>query len=316
MKGKLTLLLIVFIFVCFGLASCTSKTKTYTVTFDTDGGSDVQSQTVNEGEKVTKPANPTKTDFNFVDWYSDQAKENVWEFDKDVVNSDITLYAKWEANVVVEDNSYKVSVVDDNNAPVKDVSVQWCNSTNCFAPVKTNAEGVAINSKLKTGDTYYVHLVESTIPQGYTYDPNLYTQTDDSKEITVKLIKLSTVTGEGSKESPYNIGVGAYHLEINSLGDRKYYAFTPTEAGSYTINSHVMEIQNTNPINTLIAVYEDSSFSKVIKMTDGKTNNFTYTIDAQANTTYYFLIAESQISASSNPVIYPVEFYFDITLNN
>ena len=191
-----------------------NEKQTYTVTFNTNGGSAVSEQKIETGNKATKPSDPSKTDYKFIGWYTDEALTKEFSFDT-AITSNITLYAKWEANVIAEDNSYKVSVVDDNNAPVKDVSVQWCNSTNCFAPVKTNAEGVAINSKLKTGDTYYVHLVESTIPQGYTYDPNLYTQTDDSKEITVKLIKLATVTGEGSKESPYNIGVGAYHLEIN-----------------------------------------------------------------------------------------------------
>lgn len=44
--------------------------KTFTVTFDTDGGSTVAAQTVKEGEKATRPANPTKTDFEFDNWYT------------------------------------------------------------------------------------------------------------------------------------------------------------------------------------------------------------------------------------------------------
>lgn len=35
--------------------------KTFTVTFDTDGGSTVAAQTVKEGEKATRPANPKPT---------------------------------------------------------------------------------------------------------------------------------------------------------------------------------------------------------------------------------------------------------------
>lgn len=315
MKGKL-FLIIIFLFVSMGLMACSNETKTYTVSFDTDGGSDVQSQVVEEGAKITKPSDPTKENYTFIDWYSDASKNNVWQFDTDVVISDMTLYAKWEAKVVVEDTSYKVKVVDDQNNPISNVSVQWCNSTNCFAPVKTNEDGVATNSKLASNDTYYVHLVESTIPQGYTYNPNLYTQTDSVKDITITLIKLSTPTSLGTKEAPYVVNSGAYKVEIASSNDRKYYSFTPSEAGSYTIKSNVMEIQNTNPINTLIAVYEDSEFKTLVKMTDGKTNNFSYTLQATAGQTYYFLIAQSQIAATSSPVIYPVEFYFEISLNN
>jgi uncharacterized repeat protein (TIGR02543 family) len=40
----------------------------YTVTFDSEGGSAVQSQTVYEGSKVTKPSNPTKGDNEFDGW--------------------------------------------------------------------------------------------------------------------------------------------------------------------------------------------------------------------------------------------------------
>lgn len=42
----------------------------YTVSFNTDGGSIVESQTVVTGNKATKPAvNPTKKGYNFVGWY-------------------------------------------------------------------------------------------------------------------------------------------------------------------------------------------------------------------------------------------------------
>ena len=43
--------------------------KTITLTFDTDGGSSVPSQTVKEGERFTKPADPTKAGYEFLGWY-------------------------------------------------------------------------------------------------------------------------------------------------------------------------------------------------------------------------------------------------------
>lgn len=71
---------------------------TYTVIFDTDGGSSVADQTVNAGDKVVKPANPTKASNTFDNWYSNAAKTKVWNFNTGTVDSDMTLYAKWIPN--------------------------------------------------------------------------------------------------------------------------------------------------------------------------------------------------------------------------
>lgn len=68
---------------------------TYTVTFDTDGGSAVAAQTVEEGGKVTKPADPTKQGSTFDDWYKNAAKTQKWNFSTDTVSDDTTIYAKW-----------------------------------------------------------------------------------------------------------------------------------------------------------------------------------------------------------------------------
>ena len=71
--------------------------NSYTVTFDSQGGSAVGSQTVGHCEKVTKPANPTNidTDYVFDGWYEESECTNAWDFDTDMVSSDVTLYAKW-----------------------------------------------------------------------------------------------------------------------------------------------------------------------------------------------------------------------------
>lgn len=72
---------------------------TYTVTFDTNGGSDVASILgVNGGSLINKPTDPTKTNAKFLGWYLDNNTfENPWDFNRDSINEDITLYAKWEA---------------------------------------------------------------------------------------------------------------------------------------------------------------------------------------------------------------------------
>ena len=81
----------------------------YTITFDTDNGSEVDSQTKIYGEKVTQPANPTRPYFNFLGWYSDSTYTIAFDFNEPI-KGDTTLYAKWKAqefNIVYDLNGGK-----------------------------------------------------------------------------------------------------------------------------------------------------------------------------------------------------------------
>ncbi len=68
---------------------------TYTVTFESNGGSDVESKTVAQGGKVTKPTDPTRDGYTFAGWYSDASLDDAWDFDTDTVIGPTILYAKW-----------------------------------------------------------------------------------------------------------------------------------------------------------------------------------------------------------------------------
>ena len=67
-----------------------------TVTFNTDGGSSIDNANVENGQTVTRPSDPSKGGYAFVNWYSDSEKTVLYDFGTPVT-ADITLYAKWEA---------------------------------------------------------------------------------------------------------------------------------------------------------------------------------------------------------------------------
>ena len=84
--------------------TATFAAVTYTVTFNSNGGSDVESQTVASGSKATEPAEPTKTattstKYTFDGWYSDSSLTTSFSFDT-AIKKDITLYAKWTETAV------------------------------------------------------------------------------------------------------------------------------------------------------------------------------------------------------------------------
>lgn len=66
----------------------------YTVTFNSNGGSDVPGQ-IRANAAATKP-DSRKAGYTLVGWYTDEACTAAYDFTKPVTDS-VTLYAKWEA---------------------------------------------------------------------------------------------------------------------------------------------------------------------------------------------------------------------------
>ena len=75
--------------------------STYTVNFETNGGSKVSSKSVRKNTSVTEPAMPSKKGYTFAGWYSDADFTTPYDF-SDIVKKDMTLYAKWTADGTVE----------------------------------------------------------------------------------------------------------------------------------------------------------------------------------------------------------------------
>lgn len=89
----------------------------YTVSFDTDGGSTVESQTVVTGNKATKPTStPTKKGYNFVGWYTDNTYTTEFDFENTSITDNTTIYAKFEDASIIRLNGYtfnKISTLEE-----------------------------------------------------------------------------------------------------------------------------------------------------------------------------------------------------------
>lgn len=68
---------------------------TFVVTFDSNEGTLIDPQTVEQNSKINKPADPTKMNHSFEGWYQDSTLKTPWDFDTNLVVAAITLYAKW-----------------------------------------------------------------------------------------------------------------------------------------------------------------------------------------------------------------------------
>lgn len=80
----------------------------YTVNFyDPDSKTSLSTQTVKQGNSVSKPSNPTKEGYTFEGWYADSNYITAFDFNSSSITENTTIYAKWSANDV-EVTSYTV----------------------------------------------------------------------------------------------------------------------------------------------------------------------------------------------------------------
>lgn len=77
-----------------GSGSSSSYSYTYTVTFETNGGIKVSSQSVKSGSTAYEPNAPFRAGFAFDGWYADRNLKQKYNFSTPVT-ANIVLYAKW-----------------------------------------------------------------------------------------------------------------------------------------------------------------------------------------------------------------------------
>ena len=75
------------------------KLDTFTVSFDSKGGSTVNSQEVIPNDKAIEPESPTKANYKFLGWTADSAAtttSTLFDFENTPITAATTLYAIWE----------------------------------------------------------------------------------------------------------------------------------------------------------------------------------------------------------------------------
>ena len=88
------------------------RTKRYTVSFNTNGGNKITSQTVAKDNSVKEPTAPIKENFEFAGWYTDKELTTKYDFTEKVTKS-FTLYAKWTEQK--QENGGSEDVVNNNS---------------------------------------------------------------------------------------------------------------------------------------------------------------------------------------------------------
>ncbi|MGN1398569.1 MAG: InlB B-repeat-containing protein [Erysipelotrichaceae bacterium] len=179
--GVIAVILIVLALVLFILPS---KDKTYTVSFDTDGGTEIASLTVSENSQLVLPQDPVKEGYVFVEWQLDGVKVS----NGFIVTKDITLKAIYQSE---EEIIEYVTVTFDS------------------------AGGSAVETlTLQKGSE--LTLPENPTREGYTFDKWV---DDDGNEVTDGFVLESDLTLHASwtENKPTTVAVSSISLNKSSL---------------------------------------------------------------------------------------------------
>lgn len=134
----------------------TRYTKSYKCRFETNGGSDIPDVSVVESELIPEPETPVKNRYQFNGWYKDPELKKAWNFKKDTIESDMTLYAGWKVDEsqllkeVVLDKASVMLPLDSTaviNAELKPAgnpaSISWKSDSDCIK-INPSADGSSL----------------------------------------------------------------------------------------------------------------------------------------------------------------------------
>lgn len=216
---KKTILVVLVVVLLLAFVGCGATT--YKVTFDTDGGSAVETQTVKEGEKAVRPTNPTKTGYEFDNWYTAKTGGEVFDFDK-AVTGDVTVYARWNS-ASAQTVSFKVNYVA---AEGLDTSFN-----------KSETVTLAVGADLPAPSYDYLQA------RGYYTDQSMNTAfsgtkvTEDMPEIWVRLDRKLTIT-QGKFVYTLNEDDTTYAIAENPADRNTASVVTlPVEVGPYDVTA-------------------------------------------------------------------------------
>ncbi|MBO4235383.1 MAG: InlB B-repeat-containing protein, partial [Firmicutes bacterium] len=167
-------------------------TDLYIVSFDSDGGSDVEEQKVAKDAKVEKPEDPTKEGYEFAGW---QLNGEDYDFENTKVTADIELKATWkyvpdwgEATYTwSDDNSQVTASREDRNVEHKSET----ETVDATAKVTKEATHAAKGETTYTSEAFtnaafkvQTKTVEDIPALGHDWGEATYTWSDDNSQVT------------------------------------------------------------------------------------------------------------------------------------
>lgn len=203
-------------------------------TFTADGTTFAQPQTINRGEKFTKPAEPPKENHTFAGWYNGDEKEK-FDFDADTTNAPnvLNLVAKWDIN------QYTVKFVSEHGS-FEDQTIEHGKPIDTDKLTPPIVEGF-------TFDGWYADKAHET---KFDFNTQITSDTKVYAKWTANDYEVSFVTEHGDAPDSQNVPYNETADDPGKLTEEGY-----TFIGWYTDETYTKEFDFSTPITGDTKVY-------------------------------------------------------------
>lgn len=206
--------------------------NTLEATFTADGTTFAPAQTIDRGEKFTKPAEPPKENHTFAGWYNGDEK---FDFDADTTNAPnvLELVAKWDIN------KYTVQFVSDYGS-FADQTIEYGETIKTDKLTIPTVEGY-------TFDGWYT---DDTYDTEFDFNTSITSNATVYAKWTAKDYEVSFITEHGKTPTSQNV---PYNKTATNPGELTAEGYT--FIGWYTDDTYDTEFDFTKPITSNTTVY-------------------------------------------------------------
>lgn len=254
------------------VSSKTSK-ELYTVTFDTQGGTPIESIEVYDGEKISIDLATEKNGYDLKRW---TYKNKSWDFNKNTVQSDMTLMANWD--------TIKYTISYDLNGGYFDG----------FYPTSYTIEDeITLSNPLKT-----LGIFSGWFSQNDTYVDEISKGTTGNIHLSARwidnLVTISNDESRGSIEVRAATKTGNTITVINKPVDNKYHLFN----GWYDKNGNLLskDQEYTFDIDPLSINYIYADYFKNVQESEWNNEHAISPIQLDSTTVLYGIYPQTHVT--------------------
>ena len=309
----------------------------YTITYESNGGSAVASQTVEERAAMLPPPSPTRTGYTFAGWYYEADFVTPVSWDRSMPSMDFTLYAKWTAN------NYKITFnAGEGTATGTSLDVTYDKTLGAL-PTATRANYIftgwytaSSGGTQYTADTVYKNTsnitlyahwqIKATIASSNVTITNK-TTTYNGSGVTLAMsnnlgLDMSSFTISYKRQNldrnwstALPVNAGTYDVRIQRAEDDKYLACEHTYTGKLVVKKASRTLSGSLKANKMgnnvyvesIPTYPGDGMPMfALKYPNGTTSSYStkagYTNLGDGSYSYYFYVAEGENYLASNTV--------------
>ncbi len=272
--------------------------QTCIIIFDSDGGTEIESQQMEKGSNASRPVDPIKEGYTFDWWYDGDEK---WSFSNIIVSDNLILKAKYTPN------TYTITFDANGGDELDKNSEEVVYDTNYVLPFPTRIgymfSGWQYNNSIIDGTGIYkydsnINLIASWAPNTNTkYLINYYQQNIDNDEYTL----FETVEQYGTTDSTVEVPINSYK------------GFTSPDKKTTIINpdgSSVVDYYYTRNLYSITIVKNNGESNTTITEKYGKEIDFTNNI-SRKDYTFGGLFNDINLTNEFNSATMPSD---DLTL--